>query len=105
MNIYDIAQIAGVSIATVSRVVNDSPRVSEKTKRKVRAIMEEYGYTPNVFARGLGLDSMKTIGIICPDVSDAYMADAVAHLERGLHEYGYDCILCCSGYKQLNKEK
>ena len=56
MNIYDIAELAGVSIATVSRVVNDSPRVSEKTKQRVRAIMEENGYTPNVFARGLGLD-------------------------------------------------
>ena len=66
MNIYDIAKLAGVSIATVSRVVNDSPRVSEKTKQKVRAVMEENNYTPNVFARGLGLDSMKTIGIVCP---------------------------------------
>ena len=56
MNIYDIAELAGVSIATVSRVVNDSPRVSEKTKQRVRAIMEENGYTPNVFARpGAGL--------------------------------------------------
>ncbi len=105
MNIYDIAKLAGVSIATVSRVVNDSPRVSEKTKQKVRAIMEENGYTPNVFARGLGLDSMKTIGILCPDVSDAYMAAAVAHLESLMHEHGYDCILCCSGFEQSIKEK
>ncbi|MEY8355114.1 LacI family DNA-binding transcriptional regulator [Lachnospiraceae bacterium 54-53] len=105
MNIYDIAELAGVSIATVSRVVNDSPRVSEKTKRKVRSVMEEYGYTPNVFARGLGLDSMKTIGILCPDISDAYMATAVAHLESRLHEHGYDCILCCSGFEQSVKEK
>lgn len=105
MNIYDIAELAGVSIATVSRVVNDSPRVSEKTKQKVRAIMEENGYTPNVFARGLGLDSMKTIGILCPDVSDAYMATAVAHLESRMHEHGYDCILCCSGFEQSIKEK
>lgn len=105
MNIYDIARLANVSIATVSRVVNDSPRVSEKTKKKVRAIMEENHYTPNVFARGLGLDSMKTIGIICPDVSDAYMAVAVAHLERRLRDFGYDCILYCSGHKQPNKEK
>lgn len=105
MNIYDIAELAGVSIATVSRVVNDSPRVSEKTKQRVRAIMEENGYTPNVFARGLGLDSMKTIGILCPDVSDTYMATAVAHLESRMHEHGYDCILCCSGFHQSNKEK
>ena len=105
MNIYDIAKIAGVSIATVSRVVNDSPRVSEKTKSRVRAVMEEYNYTPNVFARGLGLDSMKTIGIICPDVADAFMASAVAFLERRLRGYGYDCILYSSSHQQEKKEQ
>lgn len=104
MNIYDIAELAGVSIATVSRVVNDSPRVSEKTKMKVRAVMEENNYTPNVFARGLGLDSMQTIGIVCPDVADMYMANAVACLEHRLRGYGYDCILYCSGYQQKKKE-
>ncbi len=103
MNIYDIAELAGVSIATVSRVVNDSPKVSEKTKEKVLKIMEEHHYTPNVFARGLGLNSMKTVGIICPDVSDAYMANAVAHLEKSLRCYGYDCILYCSGYAYEDK--
>ena len=104
MNIYDIAELAGVSIATVSRVVNDSPRVSAKPKMKVRAVMEENNYTPNVFARGLGLDSMQTIGIICPDVADMYMANAVACLEHRLRGYGYDCILYCSGYQQKKKE-
>lgn len=66
--------------------------------------MEETVYTPNVFARGLGLDSMKTIGIMCPDISDAYMAEAVSYLEKSLHEYGYNCILGCSGYEQKDKE-
>ena len=98
MNIYDIAELAGVSIATVSRVVNDSPMVSEKTKQRVRKVMEENNYTPNVFARGLGLNSMKTVGLICPDVADAYMAKAVAYLEHNLKEYGYDCLLYCSGH-------
>lgn len=102
-NIYDIAELAGVSIATVSRVVNGSPKVSEKTKEKVLAVMEECNYTPNVFARGLGLNSMKTVGIICPDVSDSYMANAVAHLEKSLRCYGYDCILYCSGYAYEDK--
>ncbi|MGN0243938.1 MAG: LacI family DNA-binding transcriptional regulator [Lachnospiraceae bacterium] len=105
MNIYDVARMAGVSIATVSRVVNDSPLVSEKTKERVTKIIEESGYTPNVFARGLGLDSMKTIGIMCPDISDEYMARAVANLEANLHKYQYDCILYCSGYHQEEKEK
>ena len=49
MNIYDIAKLAGVSIATVSRVVNDSPKVSEKTKEKVRAVMAANDYIPNVW--------------------------------------------------------
>ncbi|MDD7741101.1 MAG: LacI family DNA-binding transcriptional regulator [Fusicatenibacter sp.] len=105
MNIYDIAKLAGVSIATVSRVVNDSPKVSEKTKEKVRKIMEENHYTPNVFARGLGLNSMKTVGLVCPDVADAYMANAVAYLEKNLRGYGYDCILYCSGYDEEDKRQ
>ena len=73
MNIYDIAKLADVSIATVSRVVNNSPKVSAKTKEKVLAIMKENEYTPNAFARGLGLGTMKTVGIICPDISDIYI--------------------------------
>lgn len=105
MNIYDIAKLAGVSIATVSRVVNDSPRVSEKTKEKVRKVMEENNYTPNVFARGLGLNSMKSVGIVCPDVADSYMARAVSYLEKNLRNYGYDCILYCSGYDTENKQQ
>lgn len=105
MNIYDIAKLAGVSIATVSRVVNDSPKVSEKAKAKVRKVMEENNYTPNVFARGLGLGSMKTLGIICPDVADTYMAKAVSYLEKNLQGYGYDCILYCSGYDAEDKQQ
>lgn len=104
MNIYDIAKMSGVSIATVSRVVNGSSKVSEKTRQKVLDVMKECGYTPNVFARGLGLDSMRTIGIMCPDISDAFLAAAIAHLEKRLHKYGYDCILGCSGYHQEEKE-
>ena len=53
MNIYDISEKAGVSIATVSRVLNGSDNVSEKTRKKVEAIMKETGYMPNAFARGL----------------------------------------------------
>ena len=104
MNIYDIAKLADVSIATVSRVVNNSPKVSAKTKEKVLAVMKENEYTPNAFARGLGLGTMKTVGIICPDISDIYMSKAVSYLESNLHDHGYDCILGCSGFKQKEKE-
>ena len=100
MNIYDIAELAGVSIATVSRVLNDSPNVAEKTKLRVRKIMEDHSYVPSGFSRGLGLNAMKTIGLICPDATDDYMAKAVACLEHSLRDNGYDCVLCCSGYAQ-----
>ena len=104
MNIYDIAELAGVSIATVSRVLNDSPHVAEKTKLRIRRIMEEHDYVPSGFSRGLSLNSMKTIGLICPDVADSYMARAVAYLEHSLRSCGYDCILCCSGYAYEDRQ-
>ena len=99
MTIYDISEKAGVSIATVSRVLNGSSLVSEKTRRKVMDAMEKYGYTPNAFARGLGLNTMKTIGILCADSSDLYLAKAVYYIEQKLRANGYDSILCCTGYE------
>ena len=105
MTIYDISEKAGVSIATVSRVLNGASNVSAKTKQKVLDVIEQYGYTPNAFARGLGLNTMKTIGILCADSSDLYIAKAIYHLERQLHSNGYDSILCCSGYDLSSKKK
>ena len=64
MTIYDIAKACGVSIATVSRVLNNSDKVSSKTRQKVLAVIKQENYTPNPFARGLGLDSMKMIGLL-----------------------------------------
>lgn len=105
MNIYDISEKAGVSIATVSRVINGSENVSEKTRQKVLAVMKENKYTPNAFARGLMLGTMHTIGIMCSDSSDAYLANAVYYLEKELREHGYDSILCCTGYELENKQQ
>lgn len=98
MTIYDISEKAGVSIATVSRVLNGSSSVSDKTRRKVLDVIEQCGYTPNAFARGLGLNTMKTIGIMCADSSDLYLSKAVYHIERKLRASGYDSLLCCTGY-------
>jgi len=105
MTIYDISEKAGVSIATVSRVLNGSNNVSEKTKRKVLDVMNQYGYTPNAFARGLGLNTMKTIGLMCADSSDLYMAKAIYFVEQLLRANGYDSILCCTGYNLDNMKK
>lgn len=105
MNIYDVSKHAGVSIATVSRVLNGNPNVSERTREKVLRVMDELGYTPNVFARGLGLDTMQTIGIMCSDSSDPYLAGAIYYLERELRNHNYDSILCCTGYDLKVKQK
>lgn len=105
MNIYDVSKHAHVSIATVSRVINGNPNVSEKTRQRVVAVMEELGYTPNVFARSLGLNTMKTIGIMCSDSSDPWLAEAISYLEKELRSNGYDSILCCSGYLPETKKK
>lgn len=103
MTIYDISEKAGVSIATVSRVLNGSNNVSEKTKKKVLDVIHQYEYTPNAFARGLGLNTMKTIGIMCADSSDLYLAKAIYYIEQKLRANGYDSILCCTGYELETK--
>lgn len=97
ITIYDIAQKCHVSIATVSRVLNGSSRVSEKTRAKVLKVMKEMGYKPNPFARGLGLDSMKIIGVICTDVADIFYAHAVSLLEDGLRKHHFDVMLSNTG--------
>lgn len=103
MNIYDISHKAGVSIATVSRVINGSSSVSERTRNKVLDAIRECGYIPNPFARGLGLNTMKTVGILCADSSDSYLARAVYIIEQDLRSNGYDSLLCCTGYNPQNK--
>ena len=104
INIYDVSKKAGVSIATVSRVLNGNARVSEKTRDKVIYAMKVLDYAPNVFARGLGLNSMKTIGFMCIDSSDIYLANAVYYLEQELRKYNYDSILCSAGKDNNNKK-
>ncbi len=105
MTIYDISKKAGVSIATVSRVLNGSTNVKPRTRKKVMDIIEQYGYKPNAFARGLGLNSMKTIGILCADASDLYLAKAIYYIEQSLRENGYNSVLCCTGYEMEARQE
>lgn len=98
MTIYDISHKAGVSTATVSRVLNGSGNVKPSTQKKVMDVIKKYDYTPNAFARGMGLGSLKTVGILCADSSDLYLAKAVYLLEQELQANGYEALLCCTGY-------
>jgi LacI family transcriptional regulator/LacI family asc operon transcriptional repressor len=86
-------------------VINGNSYVSDNTRQKVLAVIEECGYTPNAFARGLGLNTMKTIGIMCADSSDPYIAKAIYHIEQDLRSNNYDALLCCTGFELEEKEK
>ena len=105
MNIKDIARLSGVSVATVSRVINNQPSVSKKSREKVLAVMAENNFTPNIFARGLNAKSTKTIGILCPEMNDINHAKIVSILEHLLRNNGFDSLLCCTGsYRPYNKK-
>lgn len=105
MTIYDVSKQSGVSIATVSRVINGNANVRPKTRKKVLDVIAKSGYTPNAFARGLGLNTMRTIGILCADSSDIYLAKAVYYIEEYLRKNNYNSVLACTGYDIENKRK
>ncbi|MDR3051564.1 MAG: LacI family transcriptional regulator [Oscillospiraceae bacterium] len=105
MTIRDIAARCGVSVATVSRVINNNPNVSPKTREEVLAVIQAQGYTPNAFARGLGLNTMRMVGILCTDVANSFYSKAVSLLERSLRVKGFDTLLCCSGAQLADKKK
>jgi len=104
-NIYDIAAKAGVSTATVSRVLAGGKGVSEKLINRVMEVIETEHYTPNPFARGLGSGSMSMVGVLCTDVSDLHYARAVSEVERLLREHGMDSLLCCTGNDLEGKKR
>lgn len=103
MNIYDISKKAGVSIATVSRVLNESSHVSEKTRDKVLAVIKAENYSPSGASRSLSIP--RTVGILYSDASDLYLANAIYHLERELRKNGYASLICCCGYETDRRKK
>lgn len=105
MTIYDISEKAGVSIATVSRVLNGSSKVSEKTRRKVLDIMEDCRYSPNAFAKGLGSNTTKTVGILCTAPSAAYTAGMIYSLQQALRDAGYDSLIYFTGSDLESRQK
>lgn len=96
VSIHDIAELAGVSTATVSNVLNGKGRISQKTRDRVEAIAREQGYIPNFAAKALREQSTRSIGIITPDVSNEFYSSIVLGVETGLHEAGYDSYICNS---------
>ncbi|WP_419749770.1 LacI family DNA-binding transcriptional regulator [Terrisporobacter petrolearius] len=94
MDIRQIAQKAGVSVATVSRVQNHPETVAPATLEKVQAIIEEYQYTPNWFARGMNLGKGDTIGLIVPDILNPSYMEIVKGIEEIVYKHGYITLMC-----------
>ncbi|NCB00798.1 MAG: LacI family transcriptional regulator [Spirochaetia bacterium] len=105
MNIYDIARLAGVSYATVSRVINHKDDVKQETRERVQKILDEYDYLPNSFARGLAKNGMKIIGIIVIDVRNIHHINTAFFVEKEFSKYGYTSIIVGCGMDYTKQEE
>lgn len=91
--IKDVAALAGVSAATVSRALDDHPEISHETKARVRAACAELGYVPNAAARGLTGQATHTIGLVVPDISNPYFSAMATAIEQTAAASGYRVFL------------
>jgi LacI family transcriptional regulator len=94
VTIRDVAERAGVSAMTVSRVINESPRVSRETRRRVEEAVAELGYVPNRLARSLSARKTGALGLIVPDVGNPFFTLVVRGAEQLAWRSGYHVILC-----------
>lgn len=94
--IKDVAKEAEVSVATVSRVLNQSGYVNEDTKKKVQKAIEKLNYKPNAVARSLFKKKSKTIGLIVPDIKNPFFPEIARAVEDVLNAHEYTLILCNS---------
>lgn len=102
--IKDVAKLAGVTVTTVSRVLNNRGYISEATRKKVYDAMKELDYEPNEIARSLFRKKSNLIGLIIPDVSHPFFGELSKHIEYYAYEKGYK-ILLCNSYQNSTKEK
>lgn len=105
VTIKDIAVEAGVSVSTVSRILNNKPDVSAKTRQNVKQVIDKLNYNPNNIARGLVLRKTYTIGLIIPDISNPFFPEVARGVEDNAKEFGYSVIFCnTDNDKQREKE-
>ena len=102
--IKDVARLAGVSVATVSRVINDSPKASESSRLAVQSAMDALNYHPNANARALAQQSTETVGLVVGDVSDPFFGAMVKAVEQVASATG-NFLLIGNGYHNEEKER
>jgi DNA-binding LacI/PurR family transcriptional regulator len=104
ITIYDVAERAGVSISTVSKVMNDQ-QVGKKSKQKVLSAMEELNYKPSVLASALTGKRTSTIGFLLPDIANPFVAEIARQVEDRAHEQGYNLVICSTDLKSEKEER
>lgn len=105
ISIKEIARLAGTSVATVSRILNKNGRYSPETEARVRKIIEENNYQPNLLAKGLREKQMNLVGVIVSDVSGEFFSGIIREIERELFRLGYIMILCNTSEKEEIEKK
>ena len=104
IKIYDIAGSAGVSLATVSRVLNHPEKVKKATRDKVLRIIKEKGYKPNANARGRASRTSTTVAVIVPTLTRASIAESIQGIDDSAKKYGYSIRLFVNNNKEQEKE-
>jgi LacI family transcriptional regulator len=99
-----IAEELGVSVTTISKVLNDHADIGPATRARVLAKVEELGYRPNAVARSLTLRRTHTLGVVIPDLMHSFFVEIVAGIEAVVSERGYGLLLCSSG-EDARKER
>lgn len=96
LSINQIADIAGVSVATISRVINNRGGYSRETEEKVNRIIEEYNYRPNANASGLRTNRSHSIGVMVPDVTNEFFAKIIREMDLYFLKHRYVLLICDS---------
>jgi LacI family transcriptional regulator len=102
--IYEVSELASVSLATVSRVINNNTRVSEKTRQKVLDAMAELGYRPNSIAQSLASNRTNSVGILVSELHGPFFGQMMAGIESELRAAGKHVIIT-TGHSEEDKEK
>jgi LacI family transcriptional regulator len=104
-SMYDVAREAGVSVFTVSAVVNGKSHVGKTLKQRVDAAIQKLSYRPNLLARSLAKRSTHTIGIVVPDISNPFFPLVVRGAEDAAQKHGYNILLCDSDDRRDREEE
>jgi LacI family transcriptional regulator len=97
VTIADVAQAAGVSTQTVSRVINGKSELSPGTRAHVLSVIERLGYRPSSIARGLATSRTHTLGLVVPDIANPFFPELARGAEDAAREHGYGVFVCNTG--------